>query len=544
MSNGIFTVPVPRNEPVLAYAPGSDERRTLRAQLRRMAAESIEITPTIGGRKVKTGATAKAVVPHDHAHVLATWHKAGSKEVEAAIEAAQAAYPAWSRMPWHQRASIFLRAAELLAGPRRQTLNGATMLGQSKTVHQAEIDSACEMIDFFRFNVAYLEELYLRQPTSPPGVWNSMEHRPLEGFVFAVTPFNFTSIAGNLPTAPALMGNVVLWKPASSAIYSAHFLMELLEEAGLPPGVINLVPGSGAEVGDPVLASPLLAGIHFTGSTGTFQGMWETIGRNIRRYRSYPRIVGETGGKDFVFAHPSADVPALSTALVRGAFEFQGQKCSAASRAYVPASLWPRLKERLLDQVSQIRVGDPTDFTNFMGAVIDRGAFESIRGYIEHARGSSDAEILHGGACDDRKGWFVPPTVVLAKSPDLKLMREEIFGPVLTVYVYPDRELDETLALCDRGSPYALTGAIFAQDRAAIVKMTDALTHAAGNFYINDKPTGAVVGQQPFGGGRASGTNDKAGSALNLVRWINPRAIKETFVPPTDFRYPFMQPGE
>ena len=544
MSNGIFSVPVPRNEPILAYTPGSQERKTLRAQLDRMAGEVIEITPRIGGRRVTTGRTADAVMPHDHRHVLAVWYKAGASEVQRAIDAAGAAHREWSRLPWQERAAIFLRAADLLAGPYRMILNAATMLGQSKTAHQAEIDAACELIDFWRFNVAWAEEIYRQQPLSSPGAWNRLEHRALEGFVFAVTPFNFTSIGGNLPTAPAILGNTVVWKPASSALYSAHFIMEVLEAAGLPPGVINLVPGAGAEVGDPVLASPALAGIHFTGSTATFQGMWETVGRNIRRYRSYPRIVGETGGKDFVFAHASADVPSLVTALTRGAFEYQGQKCSAASRAFVPASLWAEVRDRLLRQVAEIRVGDPTDFTNFMGAVIDANAFSTIKGYVDFARQSPDAEILAGGGYDDGKGYFVEPTVVLAKRPGLKLMREEIFGPVLTVWVYEDRDLDTALEICDSGSPYALTGAVFARDRAAVVRIADALTHAAGNFYVNDKPTGAVVGQQPFGGARASGTNDKAGSVLNLLRWVSPRAIKETFVPPTDFRYPFMAPGD
>jgi len=544
MSNGIFSVPVPRNEPVLAYTPGSPERSALRAELDRMASGIIEITPRIGGRRITTDRTAEAVVPHDHRHVLAVWHKAGAQEVERAIDAAGAAHREWSRLAWQDRAAIFLRAADLLAGPYRMTLNAATMLGQSKTAHQAEIDAACELIDFWRFNVAWAEEIYRQQPLSSPGSWNRLEHRALEGFVFAVTPFNFTSIGGNLPTAPAIMGNTVVWKPASSALYSAHVIMEILEAAGLPPGVVNMVPGAGAEVGDAALASAALAGIHFTGSTATFQGMWETVGRNVRRYRSYPRIVGETGGKDFVFAHASADVPALATALTRGAFEFQGQKCSAASRAFVPASLWPAVQERLLAQVAEIRVGDPADFTNFMGAVIDRSAFASIKGYIDFARQSPDAVILAGGGCDDGKGYFIEPTVVLAKRPDLKLMREEIFGPVLTVWVYEDRDLDTALEICDRGSPYALTGAVFARDRAAIVRISEALRYAAGNFYINDKPTGAVVGQQPFGGARASGTNDKAGSVLNLLRWVSPRAIKETFVPPTDFRYPFMAPGD
>ena len=544
MSNGIFSVPDPRNEPILAYAPGSTERRALRAQMEKMSKEVIEIAPLIGGRRVPTDHTAEAVMPHNHRHVLAVWHKAGPNEVAQAIGAALEAHRRWSRMPWEHRAAVFLKAADLLAGPYRMVLNAATMLGQSKTAHQAEIDSACELIDFWRFNLAYAEEIYRQQPRSSPGCWNYVDYRPLEGFVFAVTPFNFTCIAGNLPTAPAIMGNTVLWKPAPSAMYAAHFIMEVLEAAGLPPGVVNMLPGMGADVGDPVLASPDLAGVHFTGSTATFQGIWETVGRNIRRYRAYPRIVGETGGKDFVFAHPSAEVPALATALVRGAFEFQGQKCSAASRAFIPVSLWPALEKALSEQIAEIRVGDVADFGNFMGAVIDRAAFTKIRGYIDFARSSPDAEILVGGACDDAKGYFIEPTLVLAKRPDLRLMREEIFGPVLTVYVYEDQEMDETLKICDQGSPYGLTGAVFARDRGAIATIAEALRHATGNFYINDKPTGAVVGQQPFGGGRASGTNDKAGSALNLLRWVSPRTIKETFVPPTDFRYPFMQPGD
>jgi 1-pyrroline-5-carboxylate dehydrogenase len=544
MSNGIFNVPPPRNEPVIGYTPGSPERKALRTELDRLGGQVIEIAPRIDGRRITTGRTAEAVMPHDHRRVLAVWHKAGASEVQRAIDAAGAAHREWSRLPFHDRAAIFLRAADLLAGPYRMTLNAATMLGQSKTAHQAEIDAACELIDFWRFNVAFAEEIYRQQPLSSPGVWNRLEHRALEGFVFAVTPFNFTSIGGNLPTAPAILGNTVVWKPASSALYSAHFIMEILEAAGLPHGVINMVPGAGADIGDPALASPALAGIHFTGSTATFQGMWETVGRNIRRYRSYPRIVGETGGKDFVFAHASADVAALVTALTRGAFEYQGQKCSAASRAFVPASLWPAVQEHLLRQVADIRMGDPADFTNFMGAVIDGHAFATIKSYLDFARQSPDAAILAGGGYDDGKGYFVEPTVILAKRPDLKLLREEIFGPVLTVWVYEDRDLDTALELCESGSPYALTGAVFARDRAAIAHMTGVLTHAAGNFYVNDKPTGAVVGQQPFGGARASGTNDKAGSVLNLLRWVSPRAIKETFVPPTDFRYPFMAPGD
>jgi 1-pyrroline-5-carboxylate dehydrogenase len=542
--NGIPSVPPAWNEPVLGYAPGSPERRALRAELDRLASEVVEITPRIGGARVTTGRTARAVMPHDHRHVLAEWHQAGAAEVGRAIDAARAAHREWSRMPWVDRAAIFLRAADLLAGPYRLVLNAATMLGQSKTAHQAEIDAACELIDFWRFNVAFADELYRQQPRSAPGAWNYMEYRPLEGFVFSVTPFNFTSIAGNLPTAPALLGNTVVWKPASSAVYAAHFIMDVLEAAGLPPGVINLVPGPGAEIGDPALASPDLAGIHFTGSTDTFQGMWETIGKNIRHYRGYPRVVGETGGKDFVFAHASADVPALATALVRGAFEYQGQKCSAASRAFVPASVWPALRERLLADVARIPMGDVRDPTRFMGAVIDRGAFDRIKGYLDAARRSPDTEVLAGGGCDDRTGWFVEPTVVLARQPRLPLMCEEVFGPVLTVWVYGDDALDEALRLCDESVPYALTGAVFARDRAAVARIARALTHAAGNFYVNDKPTGAVVGQQPFGGGRASGTNDKAGSVLNLVRWVSARVVKETLVPPTDFPYPFMQPGD
>jgi len=544
MNHGILSVPPPRNEPVLGYEPGSPERKALKAQVARMSAERVEITPRIGGERIRTGKTGNVVMPHDHAHVLGTWHKAGGQEVAQAIEVAGKAHKEWSRMPWEQRAAIFLKAAELLAGPYRAVLNAATMLGQSKTAHQAEIDSACELIDFWRFNVHFAERIYREQPLSAPGTWNYLEHRPLEGFVFAVTPFNFTSIAGNLPTAPAILGNTVIWKPASSALYSAHFIMDLLELAGLPPGVVNLVTGAGSDIGDPVLDSESLAGVHFTGSTAVFNGMWATIGKNASKYRSYPRIVGETGGKDFIFAHPSAHVPALSTAMARGAFEYQGQKCSAASRAYIPESLWPSVKKELLAQVAEIKIGDPTDFTNFMGAVIDKKAFDTIQGYIEHARKSSDAEIVAGGGCDAGKGYFIEPTVVETRSPELKLMKEEIFGPVLTVLVYKDAEATRALELCDRGSPYALTGAVFAQDRAAIVHMAEALTHAAGNFYINDKPTGAVVGQQPFGGARASGTNDKAGSILNLLRFTSPRAIKETFVPPTHFSYPFLAPGD
>jgi 1-pyrroline-5-carboxylate dehydrogenase len=539
--NGVFRVPQPTNEPIRSYAPGSPEKRSLKAKLAEMRGREIEIPLVIGGEAVRTGKLGACIVPHDHEHVLARYHKAGKTEVEKAIAAARKAHDAWSRMPWVDRASIFLRAAELLAGPFRDEANAATMLGQSKTVFQAEIDSACELIDFWRFNPHFMQRIYEDQPISSPGVWNRVEYRALEGFVFAVTPFNFTSIGGNLPTSPAMMGNTVLWKPASTAVYSAHAIMRVLTAAGLPPGVINLVVGSGGEVGDPVLASPELAGIHFTGSTVVFQQMWKTIGANIASYRSYPRIVGETGGKDFVFAHASADVDAFATALVRGSFEYQGQKCSAASRAYVPKSLWPKVKKVLLAQIAEIKMGDVEDFTNFMGAVIDKNAFGVIKSYIEFARKSSEAEIIAGGGCNDKVGYFIQPTVVVSTNPKFKLMQEEIFGPVLTVFVYPDRELDKALQLCDTGSPYALTGSVFATDRRAILEVAERLQGAAGNFYINDKPTGAVVGQQPFGGARASGTNDKAGSMWNLIRWASPRAIKETFVPPTHFAYPFMQ---
>ena len=540
MPNGMTPVLKPVNEAILAYAPGSTEKARLKTRIGEMLAEEIEIPLIIGGREVRTGKMGTAVCPHDHGHVLGRYHKAGEKEVQMAIEAAGEAWKTWSEMPWEDRAAIMLRAAELLAGPWRDTLNAACMLNQSKTVFQAEIDSACELIDFFRFNPYYMRFIYEQQPESMKTHWDRVEYRPLEGFIFAVTPFNFASIAGNLPTAPALMGNTVLWKPASSAVFTAHYLMKLFDAAGFPPGVINFIPGSGAAVGNPVMASPHLAGIHFTGSTEVFQGMWKTIGENIAGYRTYPRIVGETGGKDFIFAHPSADPLAVATGLVRGAFEFQGQKCSAASRAYIPAGIWPEVRESMLSQIAEIRMGDPLDFRNFMTAVIDAGAFETITSYIRYAKESSDAEILCGGKSDDSKGYFIEPTVVLTTDPHFKLMEEEIFGPVLTIYVYEDAELEATLDLCDSTSIYALTGAIFSEDRYATLMMADRLRHAAGNFYINDKPTGAVVGQQPFGGSRASGTNDKAGSYLNLIRWTSQRTIKETFVPPHHFAYPFM----
>lgn len=540
MFNGIFKVPQPANEPVLDYAPGSPERAEVKARLQEFLGQKIEVPMIIGGEEVRGGTTTDMICPHDHHHVLGSFHPANALYVEKAIEAANQARHDWSRMPWDSRAIVFLKAADLLAGKYRQTLNAATMLNMSKTPHQAEIDAACELIDFWRFNPHFMQEVYGDQPLSARGVMNYMEHRPLDGFVLAITPFNFTSIAGNLPTAPAMMGNTVVWKPASTAVLPAYFVMKILEEAGLPPGVINMVPGPGPIVGPAALSHTDLGGIHFTGSTKVFSTIYLEVGSDIRKYITYPRIVGETGGKDFIFAHQSADVDALVAALVRGAFEYQGQKCSAASRAYIPECLWPQVKERVLAEVATIKMGDVGDFTNFMAAVIDRNAFASISGYIEFAKSSPDLEVLCGGGCDDSTGYFIEPTIVQAKDPTSKLMVEEIFGPVLTVYVYPEAEFDATLELCDRGSPYALTGAIFALDRGAIVRAMDVLRHAAGNFYINDKPTGAVVGQQPFGGSRASGTNDKAGSWLNLERWVTPRTIKETFLPPTDFRYPYM----
>ncbi len=540
MPNGIFQIPPPVNEPIQTHAPGSAEKASLKKRLDAMLAEEIDIPLIIGGQEVRTGDTAQAVCPHDHGHVLANFHQAGADEVAQAVAASQEAWKEWSEMAWEDRAAVFLKAADLLAGPWRDTLNAATMLNQSKTVFQAEIDSACELVDFWRFNPFYMRQLYCEQPGSDRGIWDTVEYRPLEGFVFAVTPFNFTSIAGNLPTSPALMGNTVIWKPASTAVLSGYYILKILEASGLPPGVINFLPGRGRQVGDPVMARPELAGIHFTGSTGVFQGMWQTMANNLHEYRSYPRIVGETGGKDFVFAHASADVEGLVTALVRGAFEYQGQKCSAASRAYVPRSLWPRVKEMLADQLASVKMGTPLDFRNFMAAVIDSSSFGKLSGAIEHARESNDAEVLCGGGYDDSTGYFIEPTVIVAEDPRYETMEVELFGPVLTIFVYDDAKLDETLELCDTTSPYALTGAIFAHDRRDIVKMANALRHAAGNFYVNDKPTGAVVGQQPFGGGRASGTNDKAGSIWNLLRWVSQRSIKENFVSPTDYRYPHM----
>ena len=540
MFNGIFRIPQPVNEPCLQYAPGSPERAELSSKLQEMLNGQIEVPMIIGGEEVRNGNLADIRCPHNHQQVLGRYHQADGEYAIKAIDAAQKAKKQWGQMPWESRAVVLLKAAELLAGKYRQTLNAATMLNTSKTPHQAEIDAACELIDFWRFNPHFMEEVYGDQPMSSPGILNYMEHRPLDGYVLAITPFNFASIAGNLPTAPALMGNTVVWKPASAAVLPAYFIIKILEEAGMPPGVINMVPGPGPVVAPPALDDVRLGGIHFTGSTYVFSTIWRAIGQDIRKYVSYPRIVGETGGKDFIFAHASADTEALVTAMVRGAFEYQGQKCSAASRAYVPDSKWPEVKDLLLSTIGEIKMGDVCDFKNYMGAVIDKNSFNTISEYIEYAKNSPDMDIIVGGGCDDSVGYFIEPTVVVSKDPKSKLMAEEIFGPVLTIYVYPEGEYDQALDLCDQTSPYALTGAIFGLDRGAIVKAMNTLRHAAGNFYVNDKPTGAVVAQQPFGGTRASGTNDKAGSWLNLERWVSPRSIKETFLPPRNFRYPYM----
>jgi 1-pyrroline-5-carboxylate dehydrogenase len=539
MSTGVYRVPPPINEPVRGYAPGSPERASLAKEVARQSAEVVEIPCLIGGRRVFTGRTAELTMPHNHHHVLARIHLAGPTEVTAAIEAAESARAGWAALPLEQRTAVFLRAAELLAGPWRDRVNAATMLGQSKTAHQAEIDSACELIDFWRFNAMYAWQLAADQPpVSPTGVWNRVDHRPLDGFVLAITPFNFTSIAGNLPTAPAFLGNTCVWKPATTSALSCWAIAELLEAAGLPPGVVNLVCGAGAEVGDRVIADPRLAGVHFTGSTQVFQHIWRTIGNGIASYRQYPRLVGETGGKDFLVAHPSADPTAFSVAILRGAFEYQGQKCSAASRMYVPRSLWPAVREQVVAGVEAMKQGDVSDFSNFLGAVIDQRAFKKHQEYLAH--GNAKAECVVGGTADGAVGWFVRPTVFRVEDPRDRLMQEEIFGPIATVWVYDDAKWDEALTHVDQTSPYALTGAVFATDRIAVEQATERLRFAAGNFYVNDKPTGAVVGQQPFGGSRASGTNDKAGSILNLLRWSSPRTIKETFVPPTSWRYPFL----
>jgi 1-pyrroline-5-carboxylate dehydrogenase len=533
-------IPTPINEPVLSYAPGTRERAELKQTVKDMAGHPIEIPVVIGGKEIRTGRTVDAVMPHCHRHVLAKVHQAGPGEVAGAVAAARAAWREWSNTSLTDRAAVFLKAADLLATRRRAAVNAATMLGQSKTAHQAEIDAACELIDFWRFNVHFAEQIHAEQPVSSPGTWNALDYRALEGFVYAISPFNFTSIGGNLSSAPAIMGCTVVWKPAATAAYSNYFLLKIMEEAGLPPGVVNFVPGPASTISEGLIADRHLGGIHFTGSTEVFQSLWKQVATNLGGYADYPRLVGETGGKDFILAHASADVDALATAIVRGAYEYQGQKCSAASRAYIPDTIWPKVKERVLAMMAAIKVGDPADFTNFMGAVIDRKAFTKIKEYIDGAKSDAKAKVLFGGGCDDADGYFVQPTLIQVEDPAYRTMCEEIFGPVLTLYVYPERQWTETLALVDRTSPYALTGAVFAQDRRAVTEAQAALRYAAGNFYVNDKPTGAVVGQQPFGGARASGTNDKAGSLLNLVRWTSARTVKENFVPPRDHTYPFM----
>ncbi len=536
----MFTTPHPINEPILGYAPGSPEKTALKAKLAELGGSVMEIPLVIGGKEVRTGKTIDVTSPHDHRKLLAKVHQAGPAEVKAAVASAVEAQKWWQHTKWEDRAAIFLKAADLLAGPWRATITAATMWGQSKTAHQAEIDASCELIDFWRFNVHYAERLYQEQPISDKGMWNRLDHRPLEGFIYAITPFNFTAIGGNLPTAPAMLGNVAVWKPAATASLSNYLVYKLLLEAGLPPGVINFVPGPASTISDLVLADPRLAGIHFTGSTEVFQSLWQGVAKNLPNYGGYPRLVGETGGKDFVVAHASADAEALAVALVRGAFEYQGQKCSAASRAYVPSNLWPRVQERMLAMLAEIRMGDVNDFRNFLGAVIDKKAFERIKGYLDEARTKPGVAFVSGGKCDDSTGWFIEPTVLKVEDPKYRTMCEEIFGPVLTLHVYPEAKWEETLALVDSTSPYALTGAVFAQDRGALDVANRALRNAAGNYYVNDKPTGAVVGQQPFGGARASGTNDKAGSILNLIRWISPRLMKENFVPPHDWKYPYL----
>jgi 1-pyrroline-5-carboxylate dehydrogenase len=539
--DAVTRVPVPVNEPIKQYAPGSAERTELEATLKRMASEHRDLTMTIGGeQRAGSGDEIQVVQPHNRAHVLGTMRNATQQDARAAVDAAQEAAPQWRAMSFDDRAAILLKAADLLAGPWRATLNAATMLGQSKTAIQAEIDSACELIDFWRYNVAFARQIYAEQPQSSPGVWNRSDHRPLEGFVYAITPFNFTAIAGNLPTAPALMGNTVVWKPSPTQQYSAHLLMRLLEEAGLPPGVINMVTGHGVPVSEVALVDRNLAGIHFTGSTPTFQTLWRQVGENIANYRTYPRIVGETGGKDFIVAHPSADLEVLRTAMIRGAFEYQGQKCSAASRAYVPRSIWNSLRDDLVAQTDSLTMGDVTDLSNFMGAVIDERAFAKHKQALDRAAGDDAISVLAGGTCDDSQGFFVRPTILESSDPSHEVFTTEYFGPILSVHVYEDREYDAMLTAMESIADYALTGSIIAQDRAAIASATEHLRFAAGNFYINDKPTGAVVGQQPFGGGRASGTNDKAGAPQNLMRWTSTRSIKETLVPPTDYRYPHM----
>lgn len=541
MPKGTFKVPSPKNEPVLNYAPGSKERKELKAALEKARATVADIPMYIGSEAIKTESKHRLSPPHDHQHVLGHFYEGDASHVKLAINAALGAKRAWEGLSWEHRGSIFLKAADLIAGPYRARLNAATMLGQSKSAYQAEIDSACELIDFLRFNVHFMTQIYEQQPESSPGIWNRTEHRALEGFVFALTPFNFTAIAGNLPASAALMGNTVVWKPAYTQIYAAHVIMEIFREAGVPDGVINLIYVDGPTAGEVIFNHPDFAGIHFTGSTSVFQQIWKTIGQNIHKYKGYPRIVGETGGKDFILAHKSADAKALATAIIRGAFEYQGQKCSAASRAYIPANLWEEVKDYLVEDVKSIKMGGVEDFRNFFNAVIDEKSFDKIVAYIEGAKNSDLVEIIAGGGHDKSKGYFVEPTILLSKDPLYTTMCEEIFGPVISIYVYQEERFEETLELVDTTSPYALTGAVFSQDRYAIELATKKLAHAAGNFYINDKPTGAVVGQQPFGGSRASGTNDKAGSMVNLLRWVSPRTIKETFVPAKDYRYSFLE---
>ena len=544
MPKGIFNVPVVKNEPVLSYAPGSPERAEVKKMIEELRSNEIDLPMVIGGKDVFTDRKLRMFPPHQISHTLGYYNQGDASHVEMAIDAALEAREKWANLSWQHRASIFLKAADLLTGPYRAKINAASMLGQSKNIFQAEIDAACELADFYRFGVKAMADIYKMQPESAPGIWNYNEFRPLEGFIFALTPFNFTSIAGNLPVAPAIMGNVTVWKPSKTAVYVAGVIMEVLREAGLPDGVINLVFASGPVAADVVLTHPDFAGIHFTGSTEVFQGIWKTIGNNIYSYKTYPRIVGETGGKDFIFADNTAKIPELTTAIVRGAFEYQGQKCSAASRVYVPKSIWPKLKQQLGDMLGTVKMGPPEDFTNFVNAVIDEASFDKLKGYIDSAREDKDAEVIFGGKCDKTTGYFIEPTVILAKKPDYITMQEELFGPVLTIYVYADEKIDETLDLLDKTSIYGLTGAVFSQNRYNIDKITKRLTNTAGNFYINDKPTGAVVGQQPFGGARGSGTNDKAGSVFNLLRWVSIRTIKENFVPPTNYLYPNFLPDE
>ena len=540
MSKGIFNVPTPINEPIKNYAPGSAERKALQAMLKELRSKEIEVPMYIGGIEVKSNVKVRMSPPHDHKHTLGYFHRSDKKHVSLAIRSALSAKKKWAELSWEHRASIFLKAAELIAGPYRAKLNAATMLGQSKNAYQAEIDASCEIIDFLRFNVHYMTEIYAQQPQSSAGIWNRMEWRPLEGFIYALTPFNFTAIAGNLPTSCAMMGNVVVWKPSNTQVYSANVLMEIFKKAGVPDGVINLIYPTGPDAADVIFSHPDFAGIHFTGSTAVFQNIWKTIGNNIHLYKTYPRIVGETGGKDFILAHPSAEAKVVATAISRGAFEYQGQKCSAASRAYIPKNSWKEVKELVLADLKSMKMGPTEDFGNFINAVIDEASFNKLTGFIDAAKNGRKAEIIAGGKYNKSKGYFIEPTIILTKDPFYVTMCEELFGPVLTIYVYDDKKFEETLKIIDKTSSYALTGCIIAQDRYAIEKACKALVNAAGNFYINDKPTGAVVGQQPFGGARGSGTNDKAGAMINLLRWVSPRTIKETFVPPTDYRYPFL----